>query len=87
MQIQVVNQATQFIQRAFDWRADDGSQKIDEAQFRRAKCSLYLYYRYLHDIACHIGVLHVAIQWCVAWDTSKVLCDCVHVRSRRAVLL
>lgn len=45
MQIQVVNQATKFIQRAFDWRPEDSSQKIDEAQFRRAKCSLYLYYR------------------------------------------
>lgn len=47
LQIQVVNQATQFIQRAFDWRPDAGSQKIDEAQFRKAKCSLYLYYRCL----------------------------------------
>lgn len=44
-QIQVVNQASQFIQRAFDWRAEEGQQKIDEAQFRKAKCSLYLYYK------------------------------------------
>lgn len=47
VQIQVVNQASQFFQRAFDWRsaAEDGQQKIDESQFRRAKCSMYLYYK------------------------------------------
>ena len=45
VQIQVVNQATQFIQQAFEWRAKGSSEKIDKAQFRKAKCSLYLYYR------------------------------------------
>jgi hypothetical protein len=45
VQIQVVNQATQFIQQAFAWRSEGSSEKIDKAQFRKAKCSLYLYYR------------------------------------------
>lgn len=58
-QIQVVNQASQFIQRAFDWRAEEGQQKIDEAQFRKAKCSLYLYYK------CAAGSTRTLLDTCV----------------------
>lgn len=42
----MVNQASAFVQRAFNWRTDGGEDApVDEQQFHKAKCSIYLYYR------------------------------------------
>ena len=40
-----MNQASAFVQRIFSWRTGDADSKVDQAQFHKAKCSIYLYYR------------------------------------------
>ena len=44
-QVQVANHAAQLVNQAFDWSTGDASQKIDDAQFRKARCALYTYYK------------------------------------------
>ena len=41
----IVNQASAFVQRIFCWRTADADGKVDQPQFHKAKCSIYLYYR------------------------------------------
>jgi hypothetical protein len=82
-QIQVVNQATQFIQQAFDWRLEGSSQKIDKAQFRRAKCSLYLYYRCKQMIE-ESRLLLQALHSCNCWLPTYFAAYCAQSIARRA---
>jgi len=44
-QVHIVNQASAFVQRIFSWRTGDADSKVDQSQFHKAKCSIYLYYR------------------------------------------
>ena len=63
LQVQVVNQASTFVQRAFNWRTDGVEDAaVDELQFHKAKCSIYLYYRCphpnLHTRICQSHPVH-----------------------------
>ena len=53
-QVHVVNQASTFVQRAFCWRIT-GSSTVDQFEFQKAKCSIYLYYRCLSYSKCNGG--------------------------------